>query len=404
MTIVYKYIKTIRIITVVLVSAMFSNCVEPFEVEIEDFENILVINTTITNEVKRQQVLLTRTFKFEDNGPLSEQSATVKIIEDSNVEYLFEEPAPGVYRSVQEFAASPGKEYQLSITTLDGKSYLSDKVILPQETPIERVYPKRMINDKGVEGVGILVDAFDPTGSSQYYRYEYEETYRIIAPFWVPVDIITFTEDGEIMFDFVDRPEAQKVCYKSNISNEIISTTTTAFGEDRLTGFSINFIDAGDISIADRYSVLVRQYVQSREANGFYETLNSFSESESLFSQIQPGFITGNIVSEDNPEEQVLGFFDVSSVSEKRIFFNHDDILEDLEPFALECNRILPVPDPLDTEETFLEKLRDFIIGGLLKFLENAPEDSAGPYVFVNRPCGDCTVLGKSTVPEFWVD
>ncbi len=404
MIIIYKYIKAIRIITVVLVSAMFSNCIEPFEVEIEDFENILVINTTITNEVKYQQVLLTRTFEFEDNGPLAEQGATVKIIEDAATEYLFEELSPGVYRSVQEFGASAGKEYQLSINTLDGKSYVSDRVTLPQETSIDRVYPMRMTNDKGEEGVGIFLDTFDPTGNSLYYRYEYEETYRITAPFWVPVDIISFVALEQIRFDFVERPESQRVCYNDNKSNNIITTNTNAFDEDRLTGFSINFIEAKDIRIADRYSILVRQYVQSREANGFYETLNSFSESESLFSQIQPGFIAGNIISENDSEERVLGFFDVSAVSEKRMFFNHDDILGDLEPFTLDCNRIIPAPDPLDEPETFLERLRDIINGGLLKFLENAPEGSAGPYVFVDRPCGDCTVLGKSTVPDFWVD
>ncbi len=397
----------IRILILVLFCSILPGCVEPFEVEIEDFENILVINTTVTNEVKHQQVLLTRTFKFGDSGPLSEQGATVKIIEDATTEYLFEELSPGVYRSVQEFGASAGKEYQLSIKTLDGKSYISDKVTLPQDTPIDRVYPKRIVNDKEVEGIGILVDTFDPTGNSTYYRYEFEETYKVNAPFWHPFDLIVVAE-GEEFFEFglIPRPESQRVCYATNVSNNIKLTNTTSLTEDRIIGLEVNFIPAQDIRIEDRYSILVKQYVQSREAYGFYETLSSFSESENLFSQIQPGFITGNIVSEDNPRDQVLGFFDVSSFSEQRIFIDRNDLIEDLPKFALECELLIPESTG-DNLITFHERMRDFINSDQLRYFpdpNSIPDAPPNLFVFMPRACGDCTALGNSEAPDFWED
>ncbi|WP_299313669.1 DUF4249 domain-containing protein [uncultured Aquimarina sp.] len=397
-----------RILILLGICSMMSGCIDPFEIETENFENILVVNTTITNEMKNQEVLLTRTFRFEDDGPISEEGAIVKVIEDASVEYLFEESSPGTYRSVQEFAASSGKEYQLSLQTADGKSYVSDKVILPQETSIERIYPQRITNDNGGEGLGIFVDTFDPTGNSQYYRYEFKETYRVVPPKWYPFDLIV-TRDGPGLlffdFDFVERPETQKICYANSISNNIKIVNTAILEEDRIMGLEVNFIPAEDIRIKDRYSVLVRQYVQSREANGFYQILSSFSESESLFSQIQPGFVTGNIISENNQDDKVLGYFDVSSVSEQRIFVDRDDFLADLPSFELECDIFRP-EQGFGTLLEYHMLIRDFIDSNTVRYYSDVPlpPDGSIPFTFVRRVCGDCTTSGVSEAPDFWID
>ncbi len=395
-----------RILIIVLIGITLSTCVEPFEAASENFESIVVINTVVTNEFKNQEVLINRTFRFEEDGPLAEQGAEIKIIEGEDMVYDFTETSEGVYTSMQEFAVVSGKEYQLFVKTTDGKSYRSDKVIAPQETSIDSVYPKRVFNSFGVEGIGILVDTFDPAGNAVYYRYEFEETYRIRAPFWVTTDInpITITED-EIIFERVERSQKKRRCYNTNISVDINVTDTEGFEETRLKGYMVNFIPAEDIRIEDRYSIFVRQYVQSREANGFYKILNSFSESESLFSQIQPGFLEGNIVSENNnPDDKVLGFFEVSTVTEQRIFFDRDEVISDLPKFELDCEIITPLPLQFETTESFRRRLRFFINRGELIYLQHAGDEFFELLSFVPRPCGDCTVLGSGKVPDFWQD
>ncbi|GAA4276156.1 hypothetical protein GCM10022259_08800 [Aquimarina mytili] len=388
-------------------------CVEPFEIETETFESILIINTTMTDEVKNQKVILSRTFRFEDSITPPELGAEIKVIEGSGIEYTFkaEDDNSGIYTSENEFAIEPGKEYALTIKTSDGRTYISDKVTLPQQTIIENVYAKQTTNDQGVEGVGIFVNTFDPTGNSRYYRYEYEETYRFKAPFWVETDVRAVEEtngegETEISFEFDVRPLGERTCYGNSLSNEIIITDTNELSEDRLTDFLFRFIPADDKRLEDRYSILVKQLVQSREANEFYETLNSFSESESLFSQVQPGFITGNIVSETNPEEKVLGYFEVSSIATRRIFFNRADVLrEDLPSFELECFEVTIAPAPFEPEEDFRRRLRAVINSNRLKFLAAAGGSPGGSvFTFVPRQCGDCTVFGKSNPPDFWVD
>ncbi len=385
----------------VLLCIMVSNCVQEFDFKTEDFESILVLKASITNEQKNHQINLSRTYKFEDDGPLVEQGATVRVVENTGIVYIFEEISPGTYQSTQEFSAAPNKSYQLSIETRDGTVYMSEEEVLPSENSIiDQVYPKRMFNDNGTEGIGILIDSYDVTGNSQYYRYQFEETYRITADFWTRVDLTTSLE-------FVNRPDGQERCFNGGVSNTIIITDTSSLLEDKVSGLLLRFIDAEDIRVADRYSILVRQFVQSREAYGFYNTINSFSESESLFSQLQPGFVSGNIFSTQNENERVLGFFEVASVTEKRMFFNREDLIQDLPRFSPGCDRVIPRQEPTETEDEFLRRLRRLIGSGDVKFLEEIrdPDSESGrTYVFVPRGCGDCTVYGQSTIPDFWED
>ncbi len=401
--------KIIKAGIAMVVSILASSCIEPTEIATENFENILVIDALITDELKRQEIVLSRTFRFEDSIASPEGEALVSIKDDVGNEYVFEESEGGRYVSQQEFQAILGQEYQMFIETTDGQSYASDKVMFQQKSSLDSLYAVRMFNDDGVEGIGILADSFDPTRNSAYYRYEYEEAYRYVAKEWINFDIkATTLNNGVISITYEERSVDKRTCYNQVPSNNIVINNTLSLAEDRVKEFEVKFIKADDISIADRYSILVRQYVQSREANAFYETLSNFSESENFLSQIQPGFINGNITSTTDPDLKVLGYFEVSAVSEKRIFFNHDDILSDLPEFRVRCMETLVPPwnSLFEPIEDYLKRVQSFVNTGVFVLSEVPliPVESGGPVFLKPRACGDCTVFGKSEVPDFWID
>ena len=284
-----------------------SNCVDPFEAATEDFESALVIEAVISNEEKFQEIILSRAYRLESNAPLAESNATVMIVENGQTEYSFQEGIPGIYHSTGMFSAQPGSEYQLFITTSDGRAYSSRPGKLSRNTPMEDLYAAAEINDLGIEGVSIFVDTFDPEGRSRYYRYDYEETYKIIAPRWAPQDLVIVRENPPFL-RLEPKAQEERVCFNTANSLRLIVGNTLGFQEDRLTRFPIRFLPRDDYIISHRYSILVRQYIISREAHAYYETLSEFSGSESIFSENQPGFLSGNIVSESNPEEKVVGF------------------------------------------------------------------------------------------------
>ena len=156
---------------------------------------------------------------------------------------------------------------------------------------------------------------FDPTGNSRYYRYEYEETYRVIAPDWQPIDV-----EGEPQQPFVlpscnvtispvPRSPDKRICYPTDFPNNVIITTTNNFDEDRLQRFPVRFINRDNYIISHRYSILVRQFVVSPEAYAFFETLRDFAENESVFSDTQPGQLSNNITSTTDVDETSAGLF-----------------------------------------------------------------------------------------------
>jgi hypothetical protein len=405
----YTKMRIDKLVGKILISSMggaigigLVSCVEPFVAETETFVSALVVEATITNELKQQEVVLSRTFVFEENGPEPERNADVQIEDDMGTTYPLTEINPGTYRSIQAFAAAQGRSYRLTIRTAAGHSYASAMRPLTPVAEMEEVYAERTTIG-GNEGMAIRVNTTSPSGQARNYRYEYEEVYKIIAPDWTPQRLETDPDPDNCILQVVPRENEERVCYTTENSNTIILTDTNSFPEDRVNNFVVRFINRNNYIISHRYSILLRQYVLSPEAYTFFETLEQFSGSESLFSQTQPGFLASNISSLENPEEKVLGYFDVATVSEKRVFFNYNDFFagEPLPPYADACRRSTP---PLASPGGCV--LRRIVESNLVRYLADNPEPGPGegPYVVVPRVCGDCTALGTIETPDFWVE
>ncbi|MFT7628563.1 MAG: hypothetical protein ACI9OS_002224 [Ulvibacter sp.] len=382
-----------------IVLLFLSSCVKEIDFEIETFESALVIEATITNEEKKQVILLSRTYQTEEDGPTPERNASVNILTDGNT-YAFKELEPGRYVSTDPFSAQPSIDYTLSITTSNGRIYSSSPTILSPATQIDAVYAVRESNSNAVNGMSIYVDSFDPSGNSKHYRYTYEETYKIIAPRWVPQDLVLLDELTCAVDLRPTRPQEERVCYNTVTSTTINQVSTNSLTEDRVMGHLVRFINSEDFIISHRYTILVNQYIQSSAAYTYFETLNNFASEESLFSQIQPGYFEGNVSSETNPNEKVIGFFDVSSVSSQRLYFNYEEFYPDepLPPLEYNCQEF-------ELQQLTISGNCGTLISGLLT--DNVvyySGSSVGPFNMVFRACGDCTALGNNVAPGFWED
>jgi Domain of unknown function (DUF4249) len=407
---------TYKFVGIFFISVFTFSCVDPFDIATQTFENILVVEATITNELKYQEINLSRTFRLEEEGPFVERNAEVKITDDFQNSYNFQEADSGKYISILKFGAISGRNYKLIILTSDGKKYTSTPTQLSNVVEEFNTSITEEINDDGIEGVAIYANSFDPSGNSKYYRYEYEETYKIIAPYWSPLDafgvfMAPTNDDPPPLHEVytLPRTKEERICYNTLYSNKILLIETNLFSEDRVTNFPIRFVAKDDFMITHRYSILVRQYVQSLDAYTFYKTHTKFSDQESLFSQNQPGFIVGNVFSVDDLNERVLGYFEVSSALTQRIFFNFEDFFpnEPKPPHIVGCDIIAPDLDdrsPFGSPE-FSPLIKLLMFDGF-KFVDfNDPLVNVNnPYLIVRKECGDCTTLGSNIKPDFWVD
>lgn len=400
----------------------FVSCTTPYAYETNSFEDALVVEATITNELKKQEVKLTRTFTFEETSPAIETGADVFITDDAGNQYGFDE-IDGKYISSAAFQAVPNRTYQLHITTSSGKSYSSTPEVLTKVNEMQNITPE-VTTKEGILGVAIVANSFDPTNSSKYYRYEYEETYKIIAPKWVNIKATAKYLPADAPFpgeiELQPRTYEAKTCYTTKNSDAIILTNTSNLLEDRVE-FPVRFISVTDYVIRERYSILVKQYVQNLASHTYYKTLRDISGSESILSQNQPGFFSGNIQSDNDANEKVLGFFNVSSYSEKRIFFNFYDIFptQKLPDYQYNCP---PVLNQDQVAEYFYKYCFVPLIGcegkSVLSLIYNnnstyfsgydqygvvPPTDNLLLELYPIE-CGDCTSFSNNIKPSFWID
>ncbi|WP_026839688.1 DUF4249 domain-containing protein [Gillisia sp. JM1] len=384
-----------------LVAILFCSCVEPYDIETKTFESALVVEGTITDQRETQEIKLSRTFRLEENNPAPENDAKVKVVGDDGVEYFFSSIGEGIYHSNNQFRAISGVNYSLEIMTEDGSSYASKPSTLSGTSIIDDISAIRTvqtIDGLDSDGIVILVDSRNASASSIYYRYTFEETYKIKSQYNVQKKLIV-TEGGGL--EVVWKEEPDNICYRTEFSNDIILTNTNLITDNNIEKAQVHFIDKSNTALAYRYSILVKQYSLSREAYEFYEILKELSGSESLFSQNQPGFINGNLFSLDNPNEKVLGYFSVSAVDSKRLFFSFTDFFDLLEFPRSKFDCSITRPDAF--------ALLGLIESGIVQYYGDAglgsPSDEGeGPYRVANIICIDCRILGTTEVPEFWIE
>jgi hypothetical protein len=391
--------KTHYIVLYLLLLCLFLNsCTEPYALQTNSYEEALVVEATITNELKYQEIKISKTFRFEEEGPEFQSGATVFVEDNADNRYEFKEKED-LYVSTVPFQAIPEREYTLKIITKDGKTYTSKKEILTPITQIESI-ATNVITKNDENGVQISVNSFDPSGKSKLYRYEYEETYRIITP-RQRQEIGILNENKDDWNLIPNKPNVDS-CYSSNKSIDIHLTNTLGLIEDRVN-YPIRFISDQDPIIRNRYSIMVRQYTQNTEAYTYYETLKKTTGSDNLLSQTQPGFFYGNIKCTTNPNEKIVGYFEVSSVSEKRVFFNFDDLFPGVEmpPFFYDCT-IKQFQWCFYGSECDADQLIGLMVGDSWVITGSIPYS---PFVFAApRPCVDCTLFSSNKKPSFWKD
>ncbi|WP_228235295.1 DUF4249 domain-containing protein [Allomuricauda sp. M10] len=419
-------------------------CIDELDIETlggDDADGMLVVEAVFTNEMKTQAVYLSRSDDRLDletdttynkyipvgtrayDSVVVETGASVKVLGGNGTEFVFTEGQGGSYFSNAPFALEMGVDYSLEITTNSGTTYTSEKVGVKGTSEITNVYAERATSNSGVDGVAIYIDSEPGLGASEYYRYTYDETYKIVAPMWSPVDFKLTNYDPcalpEPTYDLeiVPREVQNQVCYNTVSSNTIELASTAGNPGSKVSKQMVRFIGRDNFIISHRYSILVKQLVQSADAYSYYETLKSLSQSEDIFSQVQPGALYANVSRKDGKDENVLGYVEAVGVTEKRLFFNFEDLFpgEELPPYPYGCGLETAREShlsycyageglPEDCPPSVIERVDQGLISYYAPYSESLVPNSScpGPYVFVTRVCGDCTLLGANVVPEFW--
>ncbi|WP_422005971.1 DUF4249 domain-containing protein [Roseivirga pacifica] len=401
---------SILILNLVLIFSITS-CVEEFETDSIEYERLLVVDANISDQAKPHQVRLFYTSPIDNEIQNTQDvlsGAAVWVEDNLGARTDFFEQDPGYYYSPEDFAGEAGKSYSLFITTAEGKNYKSTTEELYAAPQISRVYNKFTIElgdrtANTIPGVQFFIDVDDTSIGSKFYRYEWSDVHQVIVPYPKQYEAIPSQNGYDIVPFTLDVEE----CYREDNFKELILATSSSSSNNQLIEVPIKFSDVNDFNVTTRYSIEITQRSISPEAYSYYRKIELFNESNGSLFDKQQGLIVGNITSLDDPEENVLGYFEVSGASSERIYMDYTD----LDPEALEY-----------LERTCTKYGGWQFRGSVEEFYQalDLPESIRGPEIarrgnfelvdlgarnelfFAHRLCADCRRRGSLNKPSYW--
>ncbi|HOB85595.1 MAG TPA: DUF4249 domain-containing protein [Bacteroidales bacterium] len=389
-------------------------CIDPYNPGLENYESLLVVESLVTDEKVPYEVKLSRSIEHEDSIPERINGAEVYITDETGRRSDFENSGDGVYKTdPSEFTGVPGKTYILHIITSDGSEYVSDPAVMMPVHGIQNIYFEkdeeyRSNQSERQEGIRIYVDTEQNSSDIAYVHWEFEETWKFRLSDYKRYNYIN---DSVIL----PLKEVNEYCWRTNRSSVILNGTILPEQDNQIRKAPVCFIPtASSDRLTLQYCILIKQYSISREAFDFWDKLKQVNETGGSIFDKQPYPVISNIKNINDPEDKVLGYFQVSAVKQQRKYITPREIYElDLPYFQYECKRYevspedYPPPTPTLPLMTWNELYDMFIRTGKFTFVEPVYDEEThllSKLVFTENTCSDCTLSGTEEKPDWWVD
>jgi len=387
-----------------IAACFITSCTKPYNPKvISSSGNYLVVEGTINTGGDSTTILLSRTVALNSNLTSTPVlGAVITIQSNQNQSYSLTEEGNGVYASPAQTLPATA-QYRLSIVTPDGKTYLSDYVAPVVTPPIDSIGFTVVSNAHVGTGVQIYVNTHDPSNSTHYYRWDYNQTWMFSSEY----ESLYYSDGTQILF----RTPAQQVyqCWANGLSTDIELGSSAKLTQDVIYQAPLVFIPSTSEEIELRYSILVKQYALSAGAYNYFSILKQNTEELGSIFDAQPSQLTGNIHCTTDATLPVIGYISAGTIQQKRVYINRTqlpynwvtvypfDCVADTASFAY---RMTPTSPPINEVQEYLIPIPSAysITSPILLPGGSSPTG----YQYVDRDCGDCSIRGTTTKPGFW--
>ena len=304
-----------RIIIFIIGGLILAGCIIPYEPEIKEGENRMVVEGRITSLPGPYTVTIAYSGRYaKDVSGVPEfiTGAYVCINDTEGDCEVLQEISRGTYTSREGgIQGRIGKSYNIEIITQDGKHYGSKPEKMIQPPPIKRIYD--LYNPGSLTagtGFGIYSEFDDPADETNYYKWETAGWYQWSAECWHRTD------------DF----------YPFNLMSD------KDFNGKRRSGIYLVTIPYNS-----RLPFVVDAYLLALSPDAYkylYNMEKQVTISGNIFDS-PPSFLRGNIYNQDNPDEITLGYFYVAGVTEYDYAIDRSRLEESPK------NQIFLVPSPV---------------------------------------------------------
>lgn len=310
------------------------SCVDPYEVAVEEGENLLTVEAVLTSVPGQQIVRLTRSDTY---GSVFEglirpvRNATVIVRDDlGEVTFLEEDDENrGNYLTPPLFATEPGRTYTLQIQTPDGAVYSSFPETVREVPEINSLAIETVTIPVEGEltfrsGIQLVVEFQDPAEENNFYYWKNGPAVYVLE---TRPDLYTPRPSDSNPGREPQPKPCCAICYRSEqagIGGVFIANDDNFDG--LTTRVIAGFVEDDGLRFVKTFRMDLRQISISQEAYRFLRLVKQQTEISGSVFDPPPATIRGNMINLENPDEVVLGYFMAGAETVRRIYVDQSDL------------------------------------------------------------------------------
>ncbi len=335
-----RFIK--KILNVLFVLSLFVGCQEVYEPEgLDSSEDILVVNGALINSDSLITVTVYTAEAFGEDSYTAVGDASVWLLDDQNNKYEFNmKPKTGYYcLSMSDIELNDNSEYFIRVQTTDGYVYESTPQVFPGEIEINQFSAEigeeeiENKNDNGdvitavYEGLTLDISLYSTDDLVRYVRFVdtaiYQSEYQEYSP------VVYYR------------------CISKNALSSIpvIGSTIDVDGRQQITNRELGFLqysrntdyvsNNSSARVFDTWILLSKAYSVSEDCYTYYEKIiDQVSAQDKIFDP-SPTQIIGNMECVTDSSVVVLGFFEVSRLTQTYLAYHWNPDMEVFQTKAL---------------------------------------------------------------------
>lgn len=376
---------------IIFIVLIFFGCREEFWPEINKYDNLLVVDGTITNQPGPYTIRLSTSSLVQDASFDPYSGAVVKITDHLGTEEVLEEVEPGIYQtSPTGTQGKVGNRYKLLIYTPDEKVYESSYSELLEPVGIDSIYA--VIESQPTPdpefyywGYQFYVDTDMANNDSVNFLWRLKATYEYHSDFKT-----RYYYDGQLK-PFPDYDSLWR-CWTDDVVNSNFTASVANLSEPIIKAYPLIYVNTETRKLSVRYSLEISQYSIDDQAHKYFEQIKNINDEQGNLYTTLPFQVKGNIRNANNESEPVLGYFLAGGKSVKRIFVSR--------PYTLQFYYSV-----CELGEADYENVSSIYDADPSAYPIYLTYDLNYALALPSQECMDCRIKGGSiTKPDFWID
>lgn len=319
-------------LSVLILTGLYS-CIDPYDVDFNQENKILVVQGLLTNDIENPDTIKIQ-YSVYTNGYTRAKPAwpfdVYFYLINSKQKIELVQTGIGIFVPPPNFSIEPSEKYTLNFTLYDAEKGEQKYQSSPQQAsitpPILNIHdsfnPQSRLSEDGKKFVSsndVFIDFQDPASQKNYYLWRYihfeklEECITCYSSIYSPYteSCIPMPGSRQPYYDYT----CMTMCYGIMKSDKVNVFSDLASDGRLITGKRVAQIPFYFVSGC---LVEIQQMCISPDAYTFYKNLESQTQTNGGLADTPPTAIVGNISNITNPEEKIVGYFSVVNIQKKR--------------------------------------------------------------------------------------